>query len=158
MLAIPRIAVPFQRVGPETAVALLISGLVGAYALQRYLIKDTFAETPSPQPVVFTGLPFGFTSLRLQSVQEVNHDTKRLRFELPDPKSRTGLGLTCTLFWKKKHHQSSRSVHQGNADFHLAALLTMHRPAGSLFPVVRPYTPINDLGKINPYLLVVTKN
>lgn len=76
MLAIPRIAVPLQRVGPETAVALLISGLVGAYALQRYLIKDTFAETPPPQPMAFTGMPFGFTSLRLQSVQEVNHDTK----------------------------------------------------------------------------------
>lgn len=135
-----------HQVRPETAVALLISGLVGAYAVQRYLIKETLAETPSqPPPMAFKGGPFGFTSLRLQSVEVVNHDTKRLRFELPDPTLHTGLGLTCM----PSPQLRPPSVPPTKTTLiHLAALLTMHRPAGSLLPVVRPYTPINDLGKI----------
>ena len=132
------------QIRPETAIALLISGIVGAYAFQRYLIKETLAETPSQQPMAFKGGLFGFTSLCLHSVQMVNHNTKRLRFELPDPNSRSGLSLTCTLLCNPISLPFCPVML-----IHLAALLTLHRPAGSLFPVIRPYTPINDLGKIN---------
>jgi hypothetical protein len=84
-----------QRIKPGTAVALLFSGFVGTYAFQRYFVRETFAET-TPQPAItFKGGPLGFTSLRLHSAEVVNHNTKRLRFELPDPNARSGLSLTC---------------------------------------------------------------
>ncbi|KAL1994420.1 hypothetical protein VTN49DRAFT_3089 [Thermomyces lanuginosus] len=66
--------------------------------------------------------PFNVVTLRLQSVESVNQDTKRFRFALPDPNAYPGLSLT-------------------------SALLTVHRPAWSLFPVFRPYTPISNLAE-----------
>ncbi|GAB1210702.1 hypothetical protein APSETT445_009498 [Aspergillus pseudonomiae] len=43
-------------------------------------------------PVMFSG--FGFTTLRVQSVKAVSHNTKRLVFEFPDKNARSGLSLT----------------------------------------------------------------
>ena len=59
-------------------------------------------------------------TVRLESAELVNHDTKRLRFALPDPKQPTGLSLT-------------------------SAVLTISWPRGSWLPTIRPYTPVNDL-------------
>lgn len=39
--------------------------------------------------------PFNVVTLRLQSVESVNQDTKRFRFALPDPNAYPGLSLTC---------------------------------------------------------------
>lgn len=36
-----------------------------------------------------------FLLLKLQSSESVNHNTKRLRFELPTPQTTSGLPLTC---------------------------------------------------------------
>ena len=59
-------------------------------------------------------------SVRLESSELVSHDTKRLRFALPDPKQSTGLSLT-------------------------SAVLTISWPSGSWLPTIRPYTPVNDI-------------
>lgn len=64
---------------------------------------------------------FGFTSLRLHSTELMNHIMRRLRFELPDPNAKTGLALT-------------------------SATLTISFPNGSWIPVLRPYTPVSELG------------
>jgi len=61
-----------------------------------------------------------FTSLRLHSVESLNHDTKRFRFALPDQNAVSGLGLA-------------------------SSVLTFCRPNGSFLPVIRPYTPVGDL-------------
>lgn len=83
--------------------------------------------------------PFNIVTLRLQSVQPVNQDTKRFRFALPDPNAYPGLTLTCMgLFLSFRPHPLTASP---------ASLLTVHRPAWSLFPVFRPYTPVNSFGK-----------
>ncbi len=56
---------------------------------------------------------FGFNSLKLHSTELINHNTKRLRFELPDPNQPSGLALT-------------------------SALLTVSFPNGGWKPAIRP--------------------
>lgn len=43
---------------------------------------------------------FGFTTLRVQSIKAVNHNTKRLVFEFPDKNARSGLSLTCMFSFR----------------------------------------------------------
>ncbi|KAE8381957.1 hypothetical protein BDV26DRAFT_278370 [Aspergillus bertholletiae] len=105
--------------------ALAVIG-IGAYCARSYL-PQARAESNEP-PVMFSG--FGFTTLRVQSVKAVNHNTKRLVFEFPDKNARSGLSLT-------------------------SALLTFSRPAGRWLPVVRPYTPISDLNQQGTLELMV---
>lgn len=38
-----------------------------------------------------------FKSLRLHSIEKLNHDTSRFRFNLPDPEAVSGLSLTCKV-------------------------------------------------------------
>ncbi|KAL4777294.1 hypothetical protein BDW60DRAFT_782 [Aspergillus nidulans var. acristatus] len=103
------------------ALAVLALGGIGAYTASTCLIKNASAESRSAEPHrVFGGGP-AFKSLRLHSSENVNDNTKRLRFELPGGESSiTGLGLT-------------------------SALLTFSRPNGSWLPAVRPYTPVSKL-------------
>jgi cytochrome-b5 reductase len=60
----------------------------------------------------------GFTTLKLESNEQINHNVKRLRFALPTPTATTSLPA-------------------------ISSLLTRHTPPGSLIPVFRPYTPIS---------------
>jgi cytochrome-b5 reductase len=78
------------------ALAVLALGGIGAYTASTCLIKNASAESRSAEPHrVFGGGP-AFKSLRLHSSENVNDNTKRLRFELPGGESSiTGLGLTC---------------------------------------------------------------
>jgi cytochrome-b5 reductase len=100
------------------AAAAAIAG-VGVYAL--YLRRNAAAKDPSTSTKeVFSS--FGFTTLPLQSSELINHNTKRLRFELPNPNVASGLSLT-------------------------SALLTISFPGGGWKPVLRPYTPVNDLSE-----------
>lgn len=64
----------------------------------------------------------GFTELKLQSAEQVNHNVKRLTFALPTDDSITGISP-------------------------VTSLLTRHTPEGAFIPVFRPYTPVtaNDL-------------
>lgn len=64
---------------------------------------------------------FGFHTLKLASSEDVNHNVKRLRFDLGDPNTANGLVLT-------------------------SALLAITFPAGCWLPVLRPYTPV-DIGE-----------
>ncbi|KAB8259705.1 hypothetical protein BDV32DRAFT_123960 [Aspergillus pseudonomiae] len=100
---------------------------IGVYCARSYLLPQAHAESDE-SPVMFSG--FGFTTLRVQSVKAVNHNTKRLVFEFPDKNARSGLSLT-------------------------SALLTLSRPTGRWLPVIRPYTPIGDLNQQGSLELMV---
>ncbi|KAI9682906.1 MAG: NADH-cytochrome b5 reductase [Trizodia sp. TS-e1964] len=67
----------------------------------------------------FTGGDQGWIDLKLGSVEVVNHNTKKLRFELPEQDDVSGLKVASAILTKKKGPQDEK-------------------------PVIRPYTPIND--------------
>lgn len=64
--------------------------------ISLYIMKAFFRaqeETNEPRSF-FSG--FGPKSLRVQNIQAVNHNTKRVVFTFPDQDSQSGLYLTCT--------------------------------------------------------------
>jgi cytochrome-b5 reductase len=69
----------------------------------------------------FTGGDQGFISLKLVNIENVNHNTKKFRFELPEGDQVSGL-------------QSA------------SALLTKYKSPEMEKPAIRPYTPISDEG------------
>ncbi|KAI1761146.1 NADH-cytochrome b5 reductase [Hypoxylon sp. FL1150] len=91
---------------------------VGIGLYYMYAGNVVRADSGVPKPAFGSGP--AFLSLQLESTESVNHNTKRLRFRLPDADSVSGLPLT-------------------------SALLTFSWPNGRITPVLRPYTPINDL-------------
>jgi len=97
----------------QIAVAAAVAGL-GVYAF--YLRGGS---SDSTKPVLGS---FGFHSLKVHSAELVNHNTKKLRLELPNKDIPSGLSLS-------------------------SALLTLSRPEGRWLPVLRPYTPTNDLSE-----------
>ncbi|PWY88939.1 ferredoxin reductase-like protein [Aspergillus heteromorphus CBS 117.55] len=112
--------------------AIKVAGVAGFAGLGIYTAKQfstVFGESSEPT-TAFSG--FGFTTLRLQSVKAVDHNTKRLVFEFPDPSARSGLPLT-------------------------SALLAITHPEGQWLPTVRPYTPISDLDEPGHVELMVKK-
>lgn len=98
---------------------LAVAGVGGA-VISRFLMNNTAdAETPEgkmqqqqqqqQQAKKIFGRPGPvFTSLALQSSEDVTSDVKRLRFALPAETDVSGLPLTCKFFpiclHKKKHH------------------------------------------------------
>ncbi|KAH6657717.1 hypothetical protein BKA67DRAFT_532910 [Truncatella angustata] len=72
-----------------------------------------------PAKKAFTGGDQGFVSLLLEDVEIVNHNTKKLRFKLPEDDQVSGLAVA-------------------------SALLTKYKDAGAEKPVLRPYTPTSD--------------
>ncbi|EXJ92406.1 hypothetical protein A1O3_00957 [Capronia epimyces CBS 606.96] len=74
----------------------------------------------------------GFTELKLQSAESVNHNVRRLTFALPDDQSITGLPP-------------------------ITSLLTRHTPEGAWVPVFRPYTPISDNDQAGTVTFMVKK-
>jgi cytochrome-b5 reductase len=86
------------------------AGVAGAYAyyyltdpMARWGIeggipkKKTEAPAPAaaPAPKVFTGGDQGFVSLKLESVENINTNTKKFRFAFDDPESVSGLVIAC---------------------------------------------------------------
>lgn len=135
----------FLRQRPAAVAGIITVGGLGAWVAKSFLTRDVYAESPSsPAPSkaskVFSG-PFG-PSLRLESSEMVNHNTKRLRFSFPNPDATSGLSLTCKSF-----HVLPRPSVLMKA----ASVLTVSWPKGRWFPVLRPYTPISALG-ISPFL------
>ena len=63
-------------------------------------------------------------SLKLAEVENVNHNTKRFRFELPEPDQVSGLQIASAVLTKYKGPQDEK-------------------------PTMRPYTPISDEGKFS---------
>ncbi|KAI3395809.1 hypothetical protein diail_822 [Diaporthe ilicicola] len=100
--------------GPTVFKGLAVAGVGGAVLSQ--LMSKAEAESGEPKKIFPRAGP-SFTRLTLEKSEDVNHNTKRLRFALPDEKAVSGLPLT-------------------------SALLTFAVPKGGYFPVLRPYTPI----------------
>ena len=48
-----------------------------------------------PANKVFKGGDQGFVSLLLDKVEDINHNTKRFRFKLPDENDVSGLQVAC---------------------------------------------------------------
>lgn len=77
---------------PALAAGLLgVTGL-GLYIGKSYFIHNAFAESPEPPCAMASW--FG-QSLKLESAEMVNHNTKKLRFAFPDGEAKSGLTLTC---------------------------------------------------------------
>lgn len=119
----------------------ITAGLLGAtgvslWVARSYYTNKAYAESPEP-PAVFSKW-FG-QSLKLGSSEDVNHNTKRLRFEFPNEDARSGLTLTCKFMMLC---EKLRSV----VDFGSASVLVMTWPQGHMFPTIRPYTPVSRLG------------
>ncbi|KAJ4312081.1 hypothetical protein N0V84_010104 [Fusarium piperis] len=101
---------------PTPVMATLAAGGIGAGILAKFLFGNASAESDAPTKI-FKGGP-AFVSLPLESAELVNHNTKRLRFKLPQENAVSGLPLT-------------------------SALLTLSWPKGQWVPVPRPYTPVS---------------
>ncbi|PNY28141.1 NADH-cytochrome b5 reductase [Tolypocladium capitatum] len=80
----------------------------------------------------FTGGDQGFLSLALVDVENVNHNTKRFRFELPEGDMVSGLHIA-------------------------SAILTKYKGPNDEKPTLRPYTPISDEGQQGFVDLLVKK-
>ncbi|CAK7236079.1 hypothetical protein SCUCBS95973_009483 [Sporothrix curviconia] len=95
---------------------------VGAYVLYTRSAGATAqAETPGGKPP-FASFP-SFRTLTLAKTENVNHNVKHLQFDLGEgagPDTTSGLTVT-------------------------SALLALTFPGGRWLPVLRPYTPINDI-------------
>lgn len=107
--------------------------LSGAYAyLRRQNPKPSTSTTGNSNSNVvvgqskpaFTGGDQGFVSLMLEKSELVNHNTKRLTFKLPEPDMDSGLHVASAVITKYKGPEMEK-------------------------PVIRPYTPVSDVGKWN---------
>lgn len=67
--------------------------VVAAAAAEAATDKVKRASTEPPK--TFTGGDQGFIDLKLSEVSDINHNVKRLRFELPDKDAVSGLSVAC---------------------------------------------------------------
>ncbi|KAJ6440712.1 het-s domain protein [Purpureocillium lavendulum] len=112
------------RTRVATALGSVAAAGVAIGIASRFLGNDVRADSPASPRKVFGGGP-ALLSLPLESSELVNHNTKKLRFRLPDKDAVSGLALT-------------------------SAVLTMSWPKDRWFPVARPYTPISSTVKHYP--------
>ena len=79
------------------------------------------STTPSASgaQTAFNGGDQGFIDLKLESVEVINHNTKKFRFALPNSDDVSGLPITSALLTKYKGPEMEK-------------------------PVIRPYTPTSD--------------
>ncbi|PYH87000.1 ferredoxin reductase-like protein [Aspergillus uvarum CBS 121591] len=115
------------------SVLLAGGGLYATYSLfaQRAHAESPEAQAPAPTPrPVFSR--FGPTTLRVQAVQEVNHNMKKLVLAYPDPEAKSGLQP-------------------------ISSLITLTHPPGRWLPLPRPYTPISDLDEKGHLTLLIKK-
>jgi len=114
-----------SQAGPGKQIAIVGGlGILGYYVYTTYgapgakEAKDAIVSKVET-PAVFKGGDQGFVSLKLEEVENINHNTKRFRFSFEDPNSVSGLKIA-------------------------SALLTKFQAEGMEKPVMRPYTPISD--------------
>jgi cytochrome-b5 reductase len=120
---------------PSTRIAgFAVASAAMGYGVSRYSNSTNSWPTtahaeslPSDSKAALKKLPWkGFTELKLESAEMVNHNVKKLTFLLPDDESITGLAP-------------------------VKSLLTQHTPEGAWIPVFRPYTPVsanNEPGRV----------
>ncbi|KAL8758282.1 MAG: hypothetical protein Q9184_003971, partial [Pyrenodesmia sp. 2 TL-2023] len=80
---------------------------------------SAIANDGKPANKTFKGGDQGWVDLKLESVEEINHNTKKFRFALPDKDDVSGLQIASALLTKYKGPEMEK-------------------------PVIRPYTPISD--------------
>jgi len=114
------------------ATAVAIGGGGGYYFFVRDPAAASKAEAKLKSAVpgvgvkkALTGGEQGFVSLQLDEVENVNHNTKRFRFKLPEEDMVSGLHIA-------------------------SAVLTKFKAPDAEKPVMRPYTPISDEGEREP--------
>lgn len=114
-------------------------GAVAAYqGLHYYNTTNVFftayAESvPSDTKAALKKMDWkGFTELKLQSSEQVNHNVKKLTFALPSDDSVTGISP-------------------------ITSLLTRHTPEGAFIPVFRPYTPVSANDEAGTVTFMVKK-
>ena len=69
----------------------------------------------------FTGGDQGFISLKLENVENINHNTKKFRFQLPEGDQVSGLHIASAILTKFKGPKMEKAA-------------------------IRPYTPVSDEG------------
>jgi cytochrome-b5 reductase len=84
-------------------------------------VKQAVGQGVAPAAKAFTGGDQGFISLKLDSVENINHNTKKFRFNLPEGDQVSGLTVASALLTKYKGPEMEK-------------------------PAIRPYTPVNDEG------------
>jgi cytochrome-b5 reductase len=119
------------------AVPWVAAGAFGAYVYEAFgpakaakpaEAKSDEAPKEEPKPTIigtksaFTGGDQGFISLKLESVENVNHNTKKFRFALPEEDQVSGLKVASALLTKYKGPEMEK-------------------------PAIRPYTPVSDEGE-----------
>jgi len=83
------------------AIAAVVAGF-GAYSFYSSSAKKTELAKGNATPVKTFGSGPAFTSLQLQSVEKLNHDSSRFRFSFPKQDAISGLPLTCTPSMTRK--------------------------------------------------------
>lgn len=80
------------------------------------------AEAPAEPKKAFTGGDQGFIDLKLEKVENINHNTKKFIFSLPEEDQVSGLSIASAIITKFKAPDAEK-------------------------PVIRPYTPVSDESK-----------
>lgn len=100
----------------------MIGAAAAALGGGYYYLNSKPAQVPvvPPKPA-FIGGDQGFLSLKVTEVEDINHNTKRLRFELPEKDMVSGLTIASAVLTKFKGENDAKAT-------------------------LRPYTPISDEG------------
>lgn len=111
--------------------ALYAAGAIGLAGAGYYFLSGTPAAQQAEAKVkdvagiepkkALTGGDQGFISLKLDEVENVNHNTKRFRFKLPEEDQVSGLNVASAILTKYKGPEMEKAV-------------------------LRPYTPISSEG------------
>ena len=83
--------------------------------------KKIPGQTGASAKKAFTGGEQGFLSLLLEKSEVINHNTKKLIFRLPEDDMESGLSVASAVITKYKGPEMQK-------------------------PVIRPYTPVSDVG------------
>lgn len=86
-----------------------------------FLGQGGAVKKAEPAKPAFTGGDQGFVSLKLSEIENINHNTKRFRFELPEADMVSGLHIASAILTKYKGPEDKKAT-------------------------LRPYTPISDEG------------
>jgi len=101
-------------------------------AAQKAAEKAKAVVPSGPAKKAFTGGDQGFISLPVEEVEIINHNTKRIRFKLPEEDMVSGLEVASAILTKYKYEDQEK-------------------------PVLRPYTPTSDEGERGYIDLIVKK-
>lgn len=95
------------KVRPATIAGTVAAGGLAIGIASKFFIQDVHADSGGPKKT-FGGGP-AFFSLPLESAEMVNHNTKRLRFKLPEENAVSGLPLTCKPYSCAKENNGTDS-------------------------------------------------